>query len=647
MKREVKDEKKVIVKKEEESGDSEEDEEQNWWEQENLVIAQKGEKRWTTLSHNGVLFPPEYVPHKIPILYNGETFTMTPEEEEVATMFAVMKESDYYRSPIFRGNFFRSWRSILDKRGQHPIKRLELCDFEAIYQWHVAEREKRLSRTREEKKLIKQQQDEEAEPFRWCLWDGRREQVANFRVEPPGLFRGRGQHPLQGTLKVRVKPEDITINIDSSAPIPEPPAGHTWGSVVHDNTVTWLAMWRDSVGGNFKYVMLAPSSTVKGQSDMMKFEKARNLKNHIQAIQESYGKDFKSESRHIAQRAVALYFIDKLALRVGNEKSADEADTVGCCSLRVEHLTLLDNNIVKFDFLGKDSIRYTNEVEVLPEVYALLRRFMKGKSPGDDIFDSLTTTQLNDHLKFFMDGLTAKVFRTYNASVTLDKWFREKPVDPSSTLADKLAYFNKANTEVAILCNHQKSVSKNFRTQMSQLTQKSSYTKTVITLLEKAIQTEKKKGLEAAAKEFFEEIDKMQREWLQMYGTEEQKEEYEKSVQQRGAPKARSSSTRKKSSSSSSKSKKSKKSSTAKSSKKKTAKKSSKSSKKSTTKKKVTKAVSAAKGKRGSGVKKEPDSDNETLADIAGKGKKPAKASAGRKRGREASDEDMPLSTLA
>ena len=45
----------------------------------------------------------------------------------------------------------------------------------------------------------------------------------------------------------------------------------------------------------------------------------------------------------IRQRAVAIYFIDKLALRAGNEKDADEAaDTVGCCSLRCEHVRLHD-----------------------------------------------------------------------------------------------------------------------------------------------------------------------------------------------------------------------------------------------------------------------------------------------------------------
>lgn len=37
------------------------------------------------------------------------------------------------------------------------------------------------------------------------------------------------------------------------------------------------------------------------------------------------------------QMACALYFIDKLALRAGHEKDEDEADTVGCCTLKVRN----------------------------------------------------------------------------------------------------------------------------------------------------------------------------------------------------------------------------------------------------------------------------------------------------------------------
>ncbi len=43
-----------------------------------------------------------------------------------------------------------------------------------------------------------------------------------------------------------------------------------------------------------------------------------------------------------------------------------------------------------------------------------------GKAEGKDLFDKLDTTKLNLHLKAIMPGLTAKVFRTYNASITLD-----------------------------------------------------------------------------------------------------------------------------------------------------------------------------------------------------------------------------------
>lgn len=69
-----------------------------------------------------------------------------------------------------------------------------------------------------------------------------------------------------------------------------------------------------------------------------------------------------------------IFWPIKLALRAGNEKEEGEtADTVGCCSLRVEHITLhekLEGNecVVEFDFLGKDSIRYYNKVPVIKKV---------------------------------------------------------------------------------------------------------------------------------------------------------------------------------------------------------------------------------------------------------------------------------------
>ena len=42
--------------------------------------------------------------------------------------------------------------------------------------------------------------------------------------------------------------------------------------------MTWLATWKENINGNVKYVFLAAGSSLKGQSDLKKFEKARNLK---------------------------------------------------------------------------------------------------------------------------------------------------------------------------------------------------------------------------------------------------------------------------------------------------------------------------------------------------------------------------------
>ena len=73
-------------------------------------------------------------------------------------------------------------------------------------------------------------------------------QVGNFRVEPPGLFRGRGEHPRMGMMKARIYPRDITLNLGRDAPIPEHPyPGQDWKEVRHDNTVTWLAFWKDTI----------------------------------------------------------------------------------------------------------------------------------------------------------------------------------------------------------------------------------------------------------------------------------------------------------------------------------------------------------------------------------------------------------------
>lgn len=306
---------------------------------------------------------------------------------------------------------------------------------------------------------MKAEKDKLEEPYQYCYLDGRKEKVGNFRIEPPGLFRGRGDHPKTGMVKTRVMPEQVTINIGKGAKVPEPPKGHKWAQVVHDPTVTWLATWKENINGNIKYVMLAATSSLKGMSDFKKFEKARELKKHVDRIRKDYTREMKDKMMEIRQRATAMYLIDKFALRAGNEKGEEEADTVGCCSLRFEHVTLEPPNLVVFDFLGKDSIRFYNKVEVDDQVFKNLKIFKKApKGPGDKLFDRVDTSALNKHLQNYMPGLSAKVFRTYNASWTMGQELAK--LTNEGTVAEKVLKYNAANRAVAILCNHQRTVTK-------------------------------------------------------------------------------------------------------------------------------------------------------------------------------------------
>lgn len=59
---------------------------------------------------------------------------------------------------------------------------------------------------------IKEEKDEMQKEYGVAVVDGHKEKIGNFRIEPPGLFRGRGTHPKMGMLKRRVMPEDVIIN---------------------------------------------------------------------------------------------------------------------------------------------------------------------------------------------------------------------------------------------------------------------------------------------------------------------------------------------------------------------------------------------------------------------------------------------------
>lgn len=440
------------------------------------------EAKWETFKHNGVMFPEPYEPHKIPLLYNGKRINLDPESEEYATIYAKFLGTEYLNSKVFNKNFFNDWKVYLKKGGFNEITELEKCDFSLIHDYIVKHKEEKKNLSKEEKDKIKEQKDKLEEKFKTAIVNGKEQAVGNFRMEPPGIFLGRGCHPKAGKIKKRIFPEDITLNIDKHSPIPELPKFYKdkkWGKIIHDNTLEWLASWKDTITGKVKYVWLGAKSDFKAKSDLNKFETARKLKNKINLIRKTNFENITSSSvdKKTKQLACALYLIDNLALRVGNEKGEDEADTVGVCSLRVEHISFLDDSKIKLDFLGKDSVRYVNTVKINEDVYKTLMTFTRNKKKTDDLFDLINPNMLNIYLKSMMEELTAKVFRTFNASFLFQneissinsKFDNYKDDDKLNVLLD---LYNKANVKVAMLCNHQKNVSKSFNEQIEKMDDK-------------------------------------------------------------------------------------------------------------------------------------------------------------------------------
>lgn len=112
------------------------------------------------------------------------------------------------------------------QRDGTKITNFALCDFRPMFEHFEAERAKKKALTTAEKKELKKAKDEMEAKYMYCMLDGRKEKVGNFRVEPPGLFRGRGEHPKKGALKVRATTSKLSTSLLTSDAVPRSSRRH-------------------------------------------------------------------------------------------------------------------------------------------------------------------------------------------------------------------------------------------------------------------------------------------------------------------------------------------------------------------------------------------------------------------------------------
>jgi len=418
--------------------------------------------KWKTLQHNGILFPPDFESKGIKILINNQDVSLDLLQEEMIYQWAKKKDTIYVQDKVFQKNFVADFAKTFNGK----YKNLTLSDIDLSNPFKLVDREKDAKEllTKEEKKSLavkrKELREEMKVKYGMAIMDGKEVEVANYMAEPPGIFIGRGEHPMRGKWKPKVSSKDVTLNLGKNSKIP---AGN-WGKIVHDEDSMWMASWTDILTQKRKYVWLADTAGIKQDRDRAKYDKAKKLASEIDKIKDRIVKDMQNKDAKIRRISTACYLIYRTAMRVGDEKDPEEADTVGATTLRKEHIKLTGDSI-EFDFLGKDSVRWQETVPAIghdKQFHDNLKELVSKKKDADEIFDQITSRHVNLYYSSVVKGLTAKVFRTFLASSVVSKYLRENGSVKKSTAAEKLYHAKLANLEAATMCNHKRTIPKTF-----------------------------------------------------------------------------------------------------------------------------------------------------------------------------------------
>lgn len=368
------------------------------------------------LIHEGVNFPPTYMPTGY-VFYNNKKIYLHPIHEEYLVYWYKLKEH-YRYDPLLVKNFVHSLNAL-----KPTFKKCLLFDNE-----------------------VHKQMTKYSSNFKECsnkvsnkvVYNDNIYEICNY-IEVPGIFVGKGNHPLRGHIKTRIKPQDIIINVSKGTSVIK---SHPWKSIMCNKNANYIACWKDNIFGKYKYIYINSQG-----SQEKKFKHCYKLRHKIRKLKTIVLLDITSKIPKIKECALIVYLIMKYNIRIGHEKDEDYTnDSVGCCTLLVKNMIFKNNDILTLSFVGKSNVKFLKSLKIDNTVYQELYNLCKLKKYHQNVFN-VNACQVNDYLNSLIPSLTAKVFRTYNASKICYNTLKSK---------SSLEELKETFTKIALLCNHKK-----------------------------------------------------------------------------------------------------------------------------------------------------------------------------------------------
>ena len=442
------------------------------------------------LKHNGV-FVPQYEPKGFSVKISGENIKLAQKSEQMAVAWIRKRQS--VTSPpdkVFMKNFMREFLEqlkvenpnlqFLDGFVSEYIKKIESysvgdvgnpdavihqdIDFSEVSAYVEGEKTKKANLTQEERKRLAQERkvkrEELKNKFAVAEVDGQKLEIANWTCEPSCLFAGRGDHPQRGKWKDGPRQQDIILNLPKDVPVP---AGN-WKGVVWEPQKMYVAKWEDKLTGKIKYVWFSDTAFLKQNREKEKFKKAENLGKQIGQIESHIMRNLDNKDETRRKVATVCWLILNPNMRVGDEKDPDEADTVGAITLRPEHIRV-EGDTLRFDFLGKDSVRWIKNVKAPPEVIRNIEYF--SKTSKEYLFEGIDSKNVSRFLSEKMLGLTAKVFRTWRCTKTVKEELEKSGIKKEDPEYLKSYAAKMANLKVAEVANHKRKIPPTFQDRLA------------------------------------------------------------------------------------------------------------------------------------------------------------------------------------